>query len=94
MAAPPRRLDHLWRMYLQCLCHFHHQLKTMGLWDAVMLAGGAILWTNSYGEQTITLPGGGLIAVPADPTLLPKIGHGPEHWQPPDPDDPDEPPPF
>jgi len=41
---------------LQPVCVFHHQAKTSGAWSAVMLAGGAILWSNSLGLRKVTLP--------------------------------------
>ncbi|AJW42892.1 hypothetical protein NY08_4892 [Rhodococcus sp. B7740] len=41
---------------LQPVCVFHHQAKTSGAWSAVMLAGGAILWSNSVGLRRVTLP--------------------------------------
>lgn len=41
---------------LQPVCVFHHQAKTSGAWSAVMLADGAILWSNSLGLRTVTLP--------------------------------------
>ncbi|MGW0040403.1 hypothetical protein [Rhodococcus sp. NPDC003348] len=48
---------------LQCLCAFHHQLKTLGLWRVVALGdsrttGHALLWTSTLGTTTVTLPGG------------------------------------
>ncbi|CCQ15288.1 putative uncharacterized protein [Rhodococcus sp. AW25M09] len=41
---------------LQPVCVFHHQAKTSKAWSAVMLAGGAILWSNSLGLRRVTLP--------------------------------------
>ena len=41
---------------LQPVCVFHHQAKTSGAWSAVMLAGGAILWSNSLGLRRVALP--------------------------------------
>ncbi|OZE90601.1 hypothetical protein CH302_26695 [Rhodococcus sp. 15-2388-1-1a] len=41
---------------LQPVCVFHHQAKTSGAWSAVMLAGGAILWSNSLGLRRVTVP--------------------------------------
>ncbi|MCX5043529.1 HNH endonuclease [Aldersonia sp. NBC_00410] len=67
---------------LQCLCRFHHQLKTAGQWTAAALPAAAMLWTSSYGTCHITLPEGGLNAVPAA-TLTPKVGAGPQTWRPP-----------
>ncbi|MDV6262603.1 DUF222 domain-containing protein [Rhodococcoides yunnanense] len=48
---------------LQCLCEFHHTVKTAGYWSAVMLPGGAILWTSTSTTTRITLPANGT-AVP------------------------------
>ncbi|MCJ0895282.1 HNH endonuclease signature motif containing protein [Rhodococcus sp. ARC_M5] len=48
---------------LQCLCEFHHSVKTAGYWTAVMLPGGAILWTSVSKTTRITLPANGT-AVP------------------------------
>ncbi|MCZ4517466.1 DUF222 domain-containing protein [Rhodococcus ruber] len=48
---------------LQCLCEFHHTVKTAGYWTAVMLPGGAILWTSTSNTTRITLPTNGT-AVP------------------------------
>ena len=48
---------------LQCLCEFHHTIKTAGYWKAVMLPGGAILWTSTSNTTRITLPTNGT-AVP------------------------------
>ncbi|MDI9925300.1 MULTISPECIES: HNH endonuclease signature motif containing protein [unclassified Rhodococcus (in: high G+C Gram-positive bacteria)] len=41
---------------LQCLCDYHHSVKTAGYWTAVMLPGGAILWTSTSKTTRITLP--------------------------------------
>ncbi|WP_052070963.1 HNH endonuclease signature motif containing protein [Rhodococcoides fascians] len=41
---------------LQPVCVFHHQAKTSKAWSAVMLAGGAILWSNYLGLRAVTLP--------------------------------------
>ncbi|KAA0021295.1 HNH endonuclease signature motif containing protein [Antrihabitans cavernicola] len=79
---------------LQCLCAFHHQLKTMKLWSAKMLPGAIIIWTSSYHTSHITLPDGGLTASPPDPDLIPKIRNGPDKWEPSPPDQCDDPPPF
>ncbi|MGW0041705.1 DUF222 domain-containing protein [Rhodococcus sp. NPDC003348] len=48
---------------LQCLCAFHHQLKTLGLWQVVILGGPrasahALLWTSTLGSTAVTLAGG------------------------------------
>ena len=48
---------------LQCLCDYHHSVKTAGYWKAVMLPGGAILWTSTSKTTRITLPTNGT-AVP------------------------------
>ncbi|AMY22227.1 HNH endonuclease signature motif containing protein [Rhodococcoides fascians] len=48
---------------LQCLCEYHHSVKTAGYWKAVMLPGGAILWTSTSKTTRITLPASGT-AVP------------------------------
>ena len=48
---------------LQCLCDYHHSVKTAGYWTAVMLPGGAILWTSTSKTTRITLPTNGT-AVP------------------------------
>ncbi|OZE78755.1 hypothetical protein CH306_01245 [Rhodococcus sp. 15-725-2-2b] len=48
---------------LQCLCEYHHCVKTAGYWKAVMLPGGAILWTSTSKTTRITLPANGT-AVP------------------------------
>ena len=50
---------------LECVCEFHHALKTAGLWHAVALPGMAILWTGPRGDRHLTLPAGGLTPVPA-----------------------------
>ena len=41
---------------LQCLCDYHHSVKTAGYWTAVMLPGGAIMWTSTSKTTRITLP--------------------------------------
>ncbi|MBY4227744.1 DUF222 domain-containing protein [Rhodococcus fascians] len=41
---------------LQPVCVFHHQAKTSKTWSAAMVAGGVILWSNSLGLRSITLP--------------------------------------
>ncbi len=48
---------------LQCLCEYHHSVKTAGYWTATMLPGGAILWTSTSKTTRITLPTNGT-AVP------------------------------
>ncbi|MDI9932943.1 DUF222 domain-containing protein [Rhodococcus sp. IEGM 1354] len=52
---------------LQCLCDYHHSVKTGGYWRAVMLPGGAILWTSASKTTRITLPAKG--------TAVPIIGN-------------------
>ncbi|WP_196249144.1 HNH endonuclease [Rhodococcoides fascians] len=52
---------------LQCLCEYHHTVKTAGYWKAVMLPGGAILWTSTSKTARITLPANG--------TAVPIIGN-------------------
>ncbi|MBY3857836.1 DUF222 domain-containing protein, partial [Rhodococcus fascians] len=52
---------------LQCLCEYHHSVKTAGYWKAVMLPGGAILWTSTSKTTRITLPANG--------TTVPIIGN-------------------
>ncbi|MBY4129355.1 DUF222 domain-containing protein [Rhodococcus fascians] len=49
---------------LQPVCVFHHQAKTSKAWSAVMLAGGAILWSNSVGLRAVTLPHLSITSVP------------------------------
>ncbi|OZD81753.1 hypothetical protein CH260_10800 [Rhodococcus sp. 05-2256-B2] len=41
---------------LQPVCVFHHQAKTSKTWSAAMVARGVILWSNSLGLRSITLP--------------------------------------
>ncbi|MEW1880498.1 DUF222 domain-containing protein [Rhodococcus sp. NPDC080181] len=52
---------------LQCICEYHHSVKTAGYWKAVMLPGGAILWTSTSKTTRITLPANG--------TAVPIIGN-------------------
>ncbi|MBW4781431.1 HNH endonuclease [Rhodococcus fascians] len=52
---------------LQCLCEYHHSVKTAGYWTAVMLPGGAVLWTSTSKTARITLPANG--------TAVPIIGN-------------------
>ena len=52
---------------LQCLCEYHHSVKTAGYWKAVMLPGGAVLWTSTSKTTRITLPANG--------TAVPHIGN-------------------
>ncbi|CCQ17223.1 putative uncharacterized protein (fragment), partial [Rhodococcus sp. AW25M09] len=44
---------------LQCLCEYHHTVKTAGYWKATMLPGGAILWRSTSNTTRITLPTNG-----------------------------------
>lgn len=57
---------------LQCLCQFHHNLKTMGRCAATMLGGGIVVWTSRYGTTTVTLPGGMFVQDTA-PALVPRL---------------------
>jgi hypothetical protein len=52
---------------LQCLCEYHHSVKTAGYWTATMLPGGAILWTSISETTRITLPTNG--------TAIPILGN-------------------
>ncbi|OZD63513.1 hypothetical protein CH272_17500 [Rhodococcus sp. 05-340-1] len=52
---------------LQCLCEYHHSVKTAGYWTATMLPGGAILWTSTSKTTRITLPTNG--------TAIPILGN-------------------
>ncbi|QCQ92130.1 HNH endonuclease signature motif containing protein [Rhodococcus sp. SGAir0479] len=72
---------------LQCLCQFHHNLKTSGRFAATMLAGGVVVWTSPYRTTTLTLPGGAIARDPA-PALTPRVprrrGSGPARKDQPD----------
>ncbi|PTR31487.1 alpha/beta hydrolase family protein [Rhodococcus sp. OK519] len=57
---------------LQCLCQFHHNLKTMSRVGAAMLGGGVLAWTSRYGTTTVTLPGGAVARVTSG-TLVPRL---------------------
>ncbi|MBP0077705.1 hypothetical protein B0F69_12935 [Rhodococcus hoagii] len=57
---------------LQCLCQFHHNLKTMGRVDASMLGAGVVVWTSRYGTTTVTLPGGMFVQDSAS-ALVPRL---------------------
>ncbi|MDH6677905.1 hypothetical protein M2284_002104 [Rhodococcus sp. LBL1] len=57
---------------LQCLCQFHHNLKTMDLYRATMLGGGIVVWTSRYGTRVVTLPGGAYARDSAD-GLVPRL---------------------
>jgi len=61
---------------LQCLCQFHHNLKTMGRLRATMLGCGVVVWTSRYGTATVTLPGGAYARDTA-PTLVPRLPRRP-----------------
>lgn len=75
---------------LQCLCAFHHQLKTLRLWHVVALRGHALLWTSSLGTREVTLPAGAQgsdsLAAPR-PRITGRRGHHRSTM-------PEEPPPF
>ncbi|WP_235581710.1 hypothetical protein [Rhodococcus sp. Leaf278] len=58
---------------LQCLCEFHHTVKTAGYWTAVMLPGGAILWRSTSKTTRITLPANGTVVPILDNDLRPHI---------------------
>ncbi|OZE25718.1 hypothetical protein CH262_12795 [Rhodococcus sp. 05-2255-1e] len=66
-ARPVIRSPLLVLLRLQCLCENHHSVKTAGYWTAVMLPGGAILWTSTSKTTRITLPANG--------TTVPIIGN-------------------
>ncbi|MCZ4556199.1 DUF222 domain-containing protein [Rhodococcus maanshanensis] len=77
---------------LHCLCQFHHQLKTLGLWTVTALPGHAMLWTSHTGTTALTLPTGAhgshTMKTPAPP-IFGRRGHTP----PPSPGTPPDPPP-
>jgi hypothetical protein len=58
---------------LQCLCEYHHSVKTAGYWKAVMLPGGAVLWTSTSKTTRITLPANGTAVPITDNDLRPHI---------------------
>ncbi|MFC7447134.1 HNH endonuclease signature motif containing protein [Rhodococcus daqingensis] len=77
---------------LQCLCQFHHQLKTLGRWTVTALPGHALLWTSHTGTTAITLPAGAHGShthTTPSPHITGRRGHTPP-LPPPTPD----PPPF
>ncbi|MFI6429940.1 HNH endonuclease signature motif containing protein [Rhodococcus oryzae] len=78
---------------LHCLCQFHHQLKTLGLWTVTALPGHAMLWTSRTGTTALALPAGAhgshTLHTPA-PRITGRRGHTP----PPRPATPQDPPPF
>ena len=57
---------------LQCLCQFHHNLKTMGRYRASMFGGGVVVWDSAYGTTTVTLPGGTVVNNAAAGGLVPR----------------------
>ncbi|MDV8055694.1 MULTISPECIES: HNH endonuclease signature motif containing protein [unclassified Rhodococcus (in: high G+C Gram-positive bacteria)] len=88
---------------LQCLCDYHHSVKTAGYWTAVMLPGGAILWTSTSKTTRITLPANGTSVPilgndlrPHIPTTPKRSGHiaypNPPDNQPPETDETAAPP--
>ncbi|MDV6263341.1 DUF222 domain-containing protein [Rhodococcoides yunnanense] len=89
---------------LQCLCEFHHTVKTAGYWKAVMLPGGAILWTSTSKTTRITLPTNGTAVPiigndlrPHIPTKPKRSGiiaypHPPDNHEPPTTEDTESPP--
>ncbi|SNX93568.1 HNH endonuclease signature motif containing protein, partial [Rhodococcus sp. OK270] len=78
---------------LHCLCQFHHQLKTLGLWTVTALPGHAMLWTSRTGTTALTLPTGAhgshTMKTPAPP-ISGRRGHTPR----PSPATSPDPPPF
>nr|WP_296773121.1 HNH endonuclease signature motif containing protein [Rhodococcus sp. (in: high G+C Gram-positive bacteria)] len=59
---------------LQCLCRYHHSLKTMGAWNPVMLAGAVLYWTSNSGTTAVTLPGSTIGTADLAPeSLIPHI---------------------
>ncbi|KQU56564.1 hypothetical protein ASG84_20625, partial [Rhodococcus sp. Leaf278] len=58
---------------LQCLCEFHHTVKSAGYWSAIMLPGGAILWRSTSKTTRITLPANGTAVPILDNDLRPHI---------------------
>ncbi|MEK8072315.1 HNH endonuclease signature motif containing protein [Rhodococcoides navarretei] len=58
---------------LQCLCEYHHSVKTAGYWTATMLPGGAILWTSISKTTRITLPTNATTVPNLDNDLRPHI---------------------
>ncbi|MFC9786191.1 DUF222 domain-containing protein [Rhodococcus sp. NPDC127528] len=78
---------------LQCLCQFHHQLKTLGLWDVTALPGHALLWTSANGTSAVTLPAGAHHGNRTLETLAPAVTG--RRGSPPPPTTPkQDPPPF
>nr|WP_296765749.1 HNH endonuclease signature motif containing protein [Rhodococcus sp. (in: high G+C Gram-positive bacteria)] len=59
---------------LQCLCRYHHSLKTMGAWNPAMLAGAVLYWTSNSGTTAVTLPGSTIGTADLAPeSLIPHI---------------------
>ena len=56
---------------LQPVCKKDHDIKTRRLWACVLLAAGAILWTDPHGRHRITLPATEVLAAPPEP--LPEL---------------------
>ena len=54
---------------LACLCAFHHNLKTFGLWETVHHADDSITWTSPTGRSYTTQPR----------EWLTGLGEGPSH---------------
>lgn len=61
---------------LQCLCRFHHNLKTMGRFGAAVLDGGVVVWASPFGTSSVTLPGGAFAGDTAE-GLIPYLPRGP-----------------
>ncbi|MBY4130751.1 DUF222 domain-containing protein [Rhodococcus fascians] len=82
---------------LHCVCEYHHTVKTAGYWKAVMLPGGAILWTSTSKTTRITLPANGTAVPVIGNDLRPHIPTTPRrsgiiaYPDPPNPPDTDEP---
>ncbi|HYN73135.1 MAG TPA: hypothetical protein VES60_11585, partial [Nakamurella sp.] len=51
---------------LACLCKFHHDLKTTGLWDAQQHPDASITWTSPTGRTYRTQTPEWPIAAPKD----------------------------
>lgn len=78
---------------LHCLCRYHHDLKTLGLWTPAMLTHGIVAWTSASGTRAITVPG---TTRPVDLTHLPAVHRKPRgtHYEVDSSQIDDEPPPF
>ncbi|MCV7337235.1 MULTISPECIES: hypothetical protein [Mycolicibacterium] len=46
------------RANLECLCRFHHRLKTFGGWSDTQYPDGTVVWTSPSGKTYRTTPGG------------------------------------